>query len=88
MRDVIVVTLVLLGCIATLRRPWIGVMLWTWLSIMNPHRYTYGFAYSAPLAAMAVASVAVGLLMTKERESPLKGSPVTWLLIFMAQSVR
>ena len=84
MRDVIVVALVLLGCIATLRRPWIGVLLWTWLSIMNPHRYTYGFAYSAPLAAMAFASVAVGLLMTKERESPLKGSPVTWLLVFMA----
>ncbi len=83
MRDIVVVALVLLGCIATLKRPWIGVMLWTWLSIMNPHRYTYGFAYSAPLAAMAVASVAVGLLMTKERESPFKGSPVTLFAVFI-----
>ena len=83
MRDIVVVSLVLLGCIATLKRPWIGVMLWTWLSIMNPHRYTYGFAYSAPLAAMAVASVAVGLFMSKERESPFKGSPVVWLVLFM-----
>ena len=83
MRDILVIGIVLAGCIAALRRPWIGIMLWTWLSIMNPHRYTYGIAYSAPLAAMSVASVGLGLLMTKERESPFKGSPVTWLTVFM-----
>ncbi|WP_240538589.1 putative O-glycosylation ligase, exosortase A system-associated [Rhodoferax sp. PAMC 29310] len=71
------------GCLAALRRPWIGIMLWTWLSIMNPHRYTWGIAYSAPLAAMAAASVLLGLLMTKDRESPFKASPVTWLVVFM-----
>ena len=83
MRDILVIGIVLAGCIAALRRPWIGIMLWTWLSIMNPHRYTYGIAYSAPLAAMSVASVGLGLLMTKQRESPFKGSPVTWLTVFM-----
>jgi probable O-glycosylation ligase (exosortase A-associated) len=83
MRDILVVAIVLAGCLAALRRPWIGVMLWTWLSIMNPHRYTYGFAYSAPLAAAAAACTLLGLLMTKERASPFKGSPVTWLVLFM-----
>jgi putative inorganic carbon (hco3(-)) transporter len=83
MRDLIVIAIVLAGCIATLRRPWIGIMLWTWLSIMNPHRYTYGIAYSAPLAAATVAFVFLGALMSKERESPLKGSPVTWLVCFV-----
>jgi len=83
MRDILVIAIVLAGCIASLRRPWIGIMLWTWLSIMNPHRYTYGMAYSAPLAAMAAASVLLGLLMSKERESPFKASPVTWMVVFM-----
>lgn len=83
MRDILVMTIVLAGCLAALKRPWIGIMLWTWLSIMNPHRYTYGFAYSAPLAAMAAASVLLGLLMTKERESPFKASPVIWYVLFM-----
>lgn len=83
MRDLLVVAIVLAGCVAAFRRPWIGIMLWTWLSIMNPHRYTWGLAYSAPLAAMAAASVLLGLLMTKERESPFKASPVTWMVLFM-----
>ena len=83
MRDLLVIAIVLAGCLAALRRPWIGIMLWTWLSIMNPHRYTYGMAYSAPLAAMAAASVLLGLLMTKEHESPFKASPVTWLALFL-----
>ncbi|MGB4911157.1 MAG: putative O-glycosylation ligase, exosortase A system-associated [Candidatus Dechloromonas phosphoritropha] len=83
MRYLLLVVIVVAGCLVALKRPWIGVLLWTWLSIMNPHRYTYGFAYSAPLAAMAVGATLLGLLFTKEKESPLKGSPVTVLLLFM-----
>ena len=83
MRDILLLTLVFSACLAALRRPWIGVMLWTWLSLMNPHRYTYGIAYSAPLAAMAVACTVLGLLMTRDRDFPSKSSPVIWLLVFM-----
>ena len=83
MRDILIIAIVMAGAVAALRRPWIGIMLWTWLSIMNPHRYTWGLAYSAPLAAIAAASVLLGLLMTKDRESPFKASPVTWLVMFM-----
>lgn len=83
MRDILVIAIVVAGCLAALRHPWIGIMLWTWLSIMNPHRYTYGMAYDAPLALMAAVCVMAGLLMTKERESPFKGSAVTWLVLFM-----
>lgn len=62
------------------KRPWIGVMLWTWLSIMNPHRLAWGFAYDAPLAAMAAIVTLIGLIATKERESPFKGTPV-WIFL-------
>lgn len=83
MRDLILIMVVLAGSLVTLRRPWVGIMLWTWLSIMNPHRYTWGFAYSAPLAAVAAACVVLGWLMTKERESPFKGTPIAFFIIFM-----
>ncbi len=83
MRDILVISIVIAGSLAALRRPWVGIMLWTWLSIMNPHRYTYGFAYNAPVAATAAISVFLGLLMTRDRESPFKASPVKWLVVFM-----
>ncbi len=83
MRDLLVAAIVMAGCAAALRRPWIGIMLWTWLSIMNPHRYAYGFSYSAPLAMITALCVVVGLLMTKDRDSPFKGKPIVILVIFM-----
>lgn len=84
MRDLVLVAIVVVCALIALRRPWVGVMLWTWLSLMNPHRYAYGFANTAPLAALAAATTLLGLLLTKDRESPFKGSPVVWLGLFMA----
>jgi probable O-glycosylation ligase (exosortase A-associated) len=83
MRDLLIVGIVLAGSLAAFRRPWIGVMLWVWLSIMNPHRYAWGIAYDAPLAAMAAASTLLGLLLTRERTSPFKGAAPVWLFIFV-----
>lgn len=84
MRDFIVVTLALLGAAVALRRPWIGVLVWTWLSIMNPHRFAYGWSYDAPLGAVAACTTLLGLLISQERESPFKGAPVVFLVLFMA----
>lgn len=83
MRDILIVGIVLLGAVAALRHAWIGVMLWTWLSIMNPHRYSYGFAYDAPLAAIAFCATAAGLLMSRDRASPFQSNSAVLLVIFM-----
>ena len=84
MRDVFILSIVVLAAIAALRRPWIGVMLWVWISIMNPHRYTYGFAYSAPIALVAAGATMLGILLTKdERVSPFKSSAVIAFFLFM-----
>lgn len=82
MRDLLIMSIVILGSAAALRRPWIGVMLWTWLSIMNPHRFAWGFAYSAPVAAMAAGSTLLGMIFTRDKEWPFKGPAVWWLFIF------
>lgn len=82
MRDVLIVGLVVWGCLLALKRPWVGVMLWTWLSIMNPHRYAFGFAFDAPLAAGAAIATLVGLALTKDRHSPFLGAPTVWLALF------
>nr|WP_315191448.1 putative O-glycosylation ligase, exosortase A system-associated [uncultured Albidiferax sp.] len=83
MRDLLIMSIVFAGAFAALKRPWIGVMLWVWLSIMNPHRYAFGFAYNAPVAAIAFGATIIGLLTTKERSSPFKGTAVTVFAMFM-----
>lgn len=80
LRDLLILSIVAIGALLALRRPWVGVMLWTWLSIMNPHRYAWGLAYSAPVAAAAAGSTLLGLIFTKNRQSPFQGAPVWWLL--------
>jgi len=81
MRDLLVLTIVIPAAIMALRRPWIGVLLWTWLSIMNPHRYSWGIAYEAPLAAVTAGCTVLGLLMTKDKQSPFQGTPVKIFVI-------
>lgn len=83
MRDILIIAIVIAGSLTALRHPWIGILLWTWLSILNPHRYAYGVAYSAPLAAIVAVCVAVGLLTTRQWQSPFKGTPVTFFVLFM-----
>jgi probable O-glycosylation ligase (exosortase A-associated) len=84
MRDILIIAIVAVCAIIALRRPWVGIMLWTWLSIMNPHRYAWGLAYEAPLAAIAAISTLLGYLLTKERQSPFQGVPV---VVFVLLSI-
>ncbi len=66
MRDLFV-TLVVLGVLpAVLFQPWIGVMLWSWIGYMSPHRLAYGFAANFPFAMIIALFTMMGLLMSKE----------------------
>ena len=82
MRDLLLMAIIGVVAIMALGRPWIGVMLWNWISIMNPHRYTWGFASTAPVAMVSGLATLIGLLFTRDRSSPFKGAPVAWLLAF------
>lgn len=75
MRDIVLTLAVAAALIRGFKHPWIGLMVWIVLSVLNPHRYTYGFAYQMPFAQAAAAVVFIGLLMTKdERRSPFNPS--------------
>lgn len=82
MRDIVIFGIVVGLALWSLRAPWIGVMNWTWLSLMNPHRYAWGFVVDAPVAAIAAAGTLAGLLVTPDRQNPFKGTPVWWLFLF------
>ncbi|MEF7616863.1 putative O-glycosylation ligase, exosortase A system-associated [Aquincola sp. MAHUQ-54] len=82
MRDILVMGIIVALVLLTLRRPWIGVLAWCWISLMNPHRYTYGFAYTAPVAAMAAGTTLLALVFYRQKKSPFQGAPTVWLLLF------
>jgi len=67
LRDLLLTLLLVGGLPVALRRPFIGALIFTFVSMANPHRYTWGFAYSMPWAmAYAIATMA-GLMATQER---------------------
>ncbi len=62
-----------------LRHTWIGVLLWTWISIMNPHKLAFGFAYDAPFAAVAAGVTLLSMLVSRDKLS-MPSSPVVKVL--------
>jgi probable O-glycosylation ligase (exosortase A-associated) len=83
MRD-IVLSMLILGLLPmAARRTWVGVLLWTWLSIMSPHRLTFGFAYSMPWAQMAAVATFISLFVDRERLKMAWTAPVISLMLFI-----
>lgn len=73
-------------------RPWIGILLWTWISYMAPHRLTYGFAYDFPFALIVSAVTLAGLLVSREK-GPIPRAPefgllaALWLVFFLSTTL-
>lgn len=82
MRDVLIVAIVAGLVIVALLHPAIGVLGWTVLSIMNPHRYAWE-ASNYPLAAAVAIATMVGLLITRDRRRWSVSAPMLALLAFM-----
>ena len=69
MRDIVLAALVGALLIAVFKHPVVGAYLWAWLSLMNPHKLTYGFAFRLPFAQAAAAVTLVMFLATKQKQS-------------------
>ena len=88
MRDIFV-TLVVFGSLPLiLWRPFYGIIMWTWLGYMNPHRMAWGFSTSMPFAMMVALTTLIALLVSKEpkripwtRETVLLLLFVIWMCI-------
>jgi probable O-glycosylation ligase (exosortase A-associated) len=47
-------------------QPFVGVLLWSWISFMSPHQLTWGFASTLPWAAMVFVVTVVGCFVARE----------------------
>ena len=66
MRDLAILLLYAIGLVYAFRSPFIGLMLYMWISVMNPHRYAWGFAYNMQLAVVAAGVTILGLALNPE----------------------
>lgn len=84
MRDIIL-TLIVFGSLPfILRNAYVGVLVWSWLSYMNPHRFTWGFAYSFPFAQIVAVVLLIATLISKDKKAvPLTGLTVFWILFLL-----
>jgi probable O-glycosylation ligase (exosortase A-associated) len=83
MRD-IVLSLVFAGILPfALRYTWVGVLLWTWFSLMNPHRLTYGFANNLQFAAVAAGVTLLSMFWNRKQLHVPKDASVLALLLFI-----
>lgn len=83
MRDYIIFGIIVVGTVAALARPWIGAMMWTWVSVMNPHALGWGFVTRMPVAFMVAVTTMAGLLLTREKRNPFTDPAVICLVLFM-----
>jgi probable O-glycosylation ligase (exosortase A-associated) len=83
MRDILV-TLVIFGLLPMIVwRAHIGAYAWAWISMMAPHKATFGFARALPFAQIVALTTLVCMLFSKDRR-PFPITSVTVLqLIFV-----
>lgn len=80
MRDLLVTLLIFGSVPVILVKPHVGVLVFSWISYMNPHRLTWGFAYDFSFALLVGSVTIVAWLISREPKR-LPWSPVTVLLV-------
>lgn len=84
MRDALLVAVTGVLILGIFKNPVWGAYLWAWFSLMNPHRLTYGFAFTLPFA-QAIAAVTLLVWMLTRDKRALPASPLTalWVILFV-----
>lgn len=82
MRDLILLAALLASMVWALRKPWIGIIAWTVVSIMNPHTLAY-WLIDQPVAASVALCTMIGVLMASpgEKHFPWTGESITLMLL-------
>src|SRR5438477_1392823 len=82
MRDFLVVMIVLGSVPLIIVRPQIGILMWFWLSMMNPHKWAWGYAQVFRVALVAGIATLLAWLISQEPKLPPRSSIVYTLAAF------
>lgn len=82
MRDLTILGVIVAVAGYALIHPWVGIMGWTWLSLMNPHALAWEIKDLPVAAAMAVATF-LGILISRDKKSFYLTPETSILITFM-----
>ena len=83
MRDILVFSILLGALPFAVRYTWVGVLLWNWVSLMNPHKLAFGFAFNAPVAAIAGGAALLSLFVGRDKLRMPTDPPVIVLFLLV-----
>lgn len=83
LRDLSVFLLLAVLVVATLRRPYIGALGWVLFGVMNPHRLTYGPAFSFAFSQVIALTTLVAMLASRDHKELKGGAPAVLLLLLL-----
>ncbi|MDX2465444.1 MAG: putative O-glycosylation ligase, exosortase A system-associated [Porticoccus sp.] len=88
MRDILITLLVFGSLPFIFRNAYIGVLVWSWLSYMNPHRLAWGFAYNMPFAQIVALVLFVSFLFSKDKQHlPSNVTIFVWVLFILWMAI-
>lgn len=83
MRDIILALFIFGMLPFILVRPYLGLLIWSWLGYMSPNRLCFGFAINFPWVQLVAVVTLLGLLFSKERKTLPAVATSALLVIFL-----
>lgn len=84
MRDIAIALVVAYCFVVSLKKPYTGFLCWIWLSLMNPHKISYGFIVNAPVALIIIIGTLIGTLFHKDKAKLFQNGLVGFQMGFLA----
>jgi probable O-glycosylation ligase (exosortase A-associated) len=83
MRDLVFGLIVVGLLVLAAARPFVGVLLMSWISFMNPHQTLYGFATGMPWALLAFCATLMGCMVAGEPRRVAVNAVTALLFLFL-----
>lgn len=82
MRDLVLAAVLVPLLTIAAAQPFVGVMVWSWISFMNPHREVWGFAQTLPWAMLAFLVTIIGCFVAREPKRPAINAVTVLMFVF------
>ena len=70
MRDIALSIVVLVGLVWTVRMPFVGILMWAWITLINPHQLAFGFSQTFQINLLVAVVTMFAWGFSRERKMP------------------